>query len=211
VAVVARALGQLWTALTADDKLPYQQQAALEREQVAAATEAWNKVHGNSAAVDAAIGAAIDDNGNTMHKDSTQLIFPMARIRKICKLDPDVRGLSKEATLLITKCAELVTAKLGVESVRMATIQNRRKLLPEDVVQVCSAREQFLFLREDMVDLVRRSTQGKESNSGSGESGATKPSSSSALSSSTNSKGAKDNALAAKNTKPLTAFFKAAS
>lgn len=91
----------------------------------------------------------------TAVQDLTTLIFPLARLRKITKLDPDVKGVSKEGLLLITKCAEMVTAKLGQESVKVAQLQNRRKLLPEDVAQVCATREQFLFLREDVKDLLR--------------------------------------------------------
>ena len=40
--------------------------------------------------------------------------------------------------------------KLGLESVRVARLQNRRKLLPDDVAHVCSHREQFLFLKDDL-------------------------------------------------------------
>lgn len=87
---------------------------------------------------------------------ASSLVFPVARIRKICKLDPDVRGLSKEGLLLVCKAAELATAKLGKESVSVAQMQNRRKLLPDDVSQVCATREQFMFLREDISDLARQ-------------------------------------------------------
>jgi DNA-directed RNA polymerase I subunit RPA43 len=189
VAAVARVLGQMWSAMTDADKLPYQQQAAEEREQVAAATEAWKKAGG--------VVVAIDNCKNNTNSDGSQqqLIFPVARIRKICKLDPDVRGLSKEAVLLVTKAAELATAKLGLECVKAATIQNRRKLLPEDVVQVCAAREQFLFLREDITDLHR--AQQKEVAAGA---------------KTVSNKGgkSKDNSAAAKSSKPLTDYFKAA-
>jgi histone H3/H4 len=88
-------------------------------------------------------------------KDQSALVFPISRIRNIAKLDGEVKGMSKEAILLITKCAELQLAKLGQESVRVARLQNRRKLLPEDVAQVCASREQFLFLKEDVKDLLR--------------------------------------------------------
>jgi histone H3/H4 len=91
----------------------------------------------------------------TSARDLNTLVFPLARLRKITKLDPDVKGLSKEALLLITKCAEMVTTKLGQETVKVAQLQNRRKLLPEDVAQVCATREQFLFLREDVKDLMK--------------------------------------------------------
>jgi DNA-directed RNA polymerase I subunit RPA43 len=84
-----------------------------------------------------------------------ELIFPVGRIRKICKLDPEVKGMSKESALLISKATELFCSKLGRECVIMAQMQNRRKLVPDDVAEVCSAKEAFMFLRTDMIDLIR--------------------------------------------------------
>jgi DNA-directed RNA polymerase I subunit RPA43 len=42
----------------------------------------------------------------------------------------------------------------------VAQLQNRRKLLPDDIAQVCSTREQFLFLREDVKDFGAGSKEG---------------------------------------------------
>jgi DNA-directed RNA polymerase I subunit RPA43 len=137
-------MGQLWGAMSDEEKGAYQQRAAEERERVAKELEAW-KAAGGQLAVEASGGI----------RDPNALIFPIARIRKICKLDSEVRGMSKEAIMLITKCAELATAKLGVEAVRVAQLQNRRKLLPEDVANVCAHREQFMFLKDDVKDLIR--------------------------------------------------------
>ena len=57
--------------------------------------------------------------------------------------------------MLITKAAELFCIKMGNECVTMAQMQNRRKLLPEDVVEVCSIKERFMFLKDDMKDLAK--------------------------------------------------------
>ena len=141
-------MGQMWSNLPADEKETYQERAAKERDRVAKELEEWKAAGG--VLEDEAIGGE-----GLQTKDLSNLVFPLGRIRKICKLDPEVRGVSKEALLLITKCAELATAKLGEESVRVAQLQNRRKLLPEDVAHVCSHREQFLFLKDDVKDLVK--------------------------------------------------------
>lgn len=142
-------MGQIWANLSEQEKQTYQEKAAEERERVAQQLQAWQAAHAG--------GTAAFDNAHesTKKTDPTSLEFPTARIRKICKLDPEVRGISKEALWVITKAAELFTVKLGSESTRVAQIQNRRKLLPEDVVQVCDAREPFRFLQADLVDLVR--------------------------------------------------------
>ena len=131
----------------------YQQRSAEERERVSREMEEWIAAGGSLESV------GDPSNTNSGQKDPTSLVFPPTRIKKICRLDPEVKTISKEALLLITKCAELATAKLGKESVRVAQVQNRRKLLPEDVAQVCGTREQFLFLREDLKDLVRQQKQ----------------------------------------------------
>ena len=155
VAVVAKALGQLWGALTVEEKHVYQEKAAKERERVSKELEEWMAAGGAELLEQQKKQSSLS-GGNGGHRDNPLAMdFPVARIRKICKLDPDVRGLSKEALLLVTKCSELALSKLGTESVRVAQLQNRRKLLPDDVAHVCSHREQFLFLKDDVKDLLR--------------------------------------------------------
>jgi len=139
----------MWAGMTAEEKQVYQERAAEERARLAQELEAWKKAGGVDDETTASSKAKSSNAG------LTSLVMPVARIRKICKLDPEVRGLSKEALMLVVKATELATSKLGTEAVRVAQIQNRRKLLPDDVAQVCSSREQFMFLREDVADLVR--------------------------------------------------------
>ena len=135
--MVARELGKLWATITDEDKQVYQNKAALERERVAQQIAAYKAANGGVLPSDNQDPAGPSTDGS--------LILPMARIRKICKLDPDVRGLSKESVLLVTKAAELMTAKLARETRQVAQLQNRRKLLPEDVVQVVPAVNNFCF------------------------------------------------------------------
>jgi hypothetical protein len=81
--------------------------------------------------------------------------------KKLLYPHPDVKGMSKEALLLITKSAELVTQKLGMETVKVAALQNRRKLLPADIASICTSRECFLFLQQDVQDLQHEMQQEK--------------------------------------------------
>mmetsp|Transcript_24421 Transcript_24421/g.44176 ORF Transcript_24421/g.44176 Transcript_24421/m.44176 type:complete len:247 (-) Transcript_24421:20-760(-) len=156
VGAVARETGQMWAALTEEEKAPYHQQSAQEKERVAAELETYKKDYHLP---DSALGALFSSSLMTTKKEPSATVMthslqlPSARIRKICKLDPDVKGISKEALLLITKSAEVFTKRLGMETVQVAALQNRRKLLPQDIANVCSAREQFLFLKEDVRDL----------------------------------------------------------
>lgn len=153
MATVARELGRMWAGINDQEREMYQRRAAEERTRVANEFEAWKRAGGGT------LGDTTTADGTTTSNSSSNLIIPVARVRKICKLDPEVKGLSKEAIVMITTAAEIFTAKLGTETVKVAQIQNRRKLLPEDVALVCSTREQFMFLREDIADLTRAQLQ----------------------------------------------------
>ncbi|EJK62520.1 hypothetical protein THAOC_16864 [Thalassiosira oceanica] len=149
VAVVAKAIGQLWSALEAPEKLKYENAAAEERARVARDAQRL-KDAGLWPEKGAEVAQALDEDA---------LAFPVGRIRKICKLDPEVKGMSKEATLLITKSVELFCHRLGMECVTMAQMSNRRKLLPDDIVQVASMKERFMFMKSDLVDLHKAQLQ----------------------------------------------------
>lgn len=146
VAVVAKTLGQLWNALPEEEKQVFQQKAAAERAQVQAELKARDAAGLLPQAPEAA--------SNKKATDPFALAFPLARIRKIVKLDPEVSVIHKQALAAVTKAAELFVEKLGLETVRVASVQNRRKLLPEDVVMVCETKDAFAFLRDDLQDLV---------------------------------------------------------
>ena len=152
-------MGQQWAVLTPEQKEIYQIKAAAERERIAKEMEEWKAAGGN---MDADSTTLMGPSSSSSPRDPMTLTFPVARIKKIAKLDPEVRGISKEAMLLITKCAELATSKLGRESVKVAQLQNRRKLLPDDVAQVCASREQFTFLKDDVKDLLREQRRHQE-------------------------------------------------
>jgi hypothetical protein len=79
----------------------------------------------------------------------------------------------------------------------VAQIQNRRKLLPDDVAQVCQSREPFFFLREDILDLAREQKQLQQ----------TASSDATITSSNNTTKQQANNTKAAMGTKPLTAYF----
>jgi DNA-directed RNA polymerase I subunit RPA43 len=172
--------------MTAEEKAVYTEKAALEREEVA---QQIAKLEAAGIDLSTLPGAA--KSNDAAHSDG--LIFPLTRMRKIVKLDPEVKNLSKEALLLVTKCTELMTSKLGMECVRVAQIQNRRGLLAEDVANVTQTREQFLFLKDDVKDLVREQLAQQPPHKAKKDHGMSKAAT-----------------AAAANSKPLTAYFSAA-
>ena len=99
-------------------------------------------------------GLLIEDSATGSGGAQSGFVLPMARVRKIVKLDPEVKGLSKEGIQLITKASELFVAALGKSTVQVATLQNRRKILPDDILQVCETKPSFMFLQEDVRSLI---------------------------------------------------------
>mmetsp|Transcript_16059 Transcript_16059/g.23004 ORF Transcript_16059/g.23004 Transcript_16059/m.23004 type:complete len:334 (+) Transcript_16059:12-1013(+) len=165
IGTLAKAIGQLWANLSAEEREVYQARAAEERERVSKEMEALRE-----AGLLPNQLAGADGGGEGSNSASSSLVIPVHKIRKIAKLDPDVRKITPEATVLLAKCAELFTCKLGVETAKVAQMQNRRKLLPEDVAEVCSTRDECLFLKEDVKDLVREQEAERKATTGGGNS-----------------------------------------
>jgi histone H3/H4 len=164
VAAVAKALGALWKELTDAQRHPYHDRAAQERARVQAHVferQQKEKAKNPTSGADDSSTSPSSSNKRGCSSSDDHLVLPLAKVKKICKLDPDVRGLSREAVAAIARASELVLARLGCEAVKVAAMQNRRTLLPDDVVVVCQNREQFSFLREDLVDLARLQHQQK--------------------------------------------------
>lgn len=183
----------MWSQLSVEEKEIFTIKAAKEREHVAKQIEELKHAIGGD--LSKLPGAAKINNSTTANStDPNQLIFKVGRIRHICRLDPDVKNISKEAITLVTKCAELVTTKLGIECVRVAQVQNRRSLLPDDVAQVCSTREQFLFLKDDVKDFVQDQIKQKQPAADKQNNSNNKKPSAAAVAASSNSK-------------PLTSYF----
>jgi len=67
----------------------------------------------------------MSDTSKKEESGVTDLVIPVARVRRTCKLDPDVKNISKEATLLITKSTELFIAKIADESFKISSLSNR--------------------------------------------------------------------------------------
>jgi hypothetical protein len=141
--------------LSDEAKQPYRAKAAAERERVERAVEKWKAAGGvvPVPATTTGVGGGVGKPPPGVSLSSVDM--PIARVKKICKLDPEVKNLTKEGLVMVTKAAEFFLTHLATECVKTAQIQNRRKLLPDDIAQVCSVREQFLFLREDIKDLHR--------------------------------------------------------
>lgn len=150
---VAKRIGQLWANLSTEDKEIYRAKGRKEKELY----EKHKLALAEKGIVDTTTtNITVGDASSQKKKNDTQsMIFPVSRIRKICRLDPDVKGLSKESTLLITKTAELFLEKMAQDTLSMAQLHQKRTIYAQDVADICSLKEIFFFLKDDMRDLLK--------------------------------------------------------
>jgi DNA-directed RNA polymerase I subunit RPA43 len=198
IGTIAKIMGLLWKDLDPVAKQVYIDKAKKEKEQYVEDRKLYLEQHPE----DKLNNADASSQKNEKNKDPLSLTYPVARIRKISRLDPEVKGLSKEALLAITKAAELFTEKFGNETHSMAQMQKRRKILNQDLIDVVSLKEPFFFLKEDLLDLVKLQQQKPQEEQEHGKVGAAGKKK---IKGGLSEKAAK----AVANTRPMTSFFKA--
>lgn len=84
--------------------------------------------------------------------DLKQQVLPLARIKKIMKLDEDVKMISAEAPLLFAKAAEIFVHELTLRSWIHTEDNKRRTLQRNDIAMAITKFDQFDFL----IDIVPR-------------------------------------------------------
>lgn len=86
----------------------------------------------------------------------TDWLASQARIRKIIKADPEVRNISKDALLTLTKASELFLAQLAVKSLAFASMRGVKSLQVDDAIQAIHTHSQFDFLIDDFPRRVKQ-------------------------------------------------------
>ncbi|EFX84357.1 hypothetical protein DAPPUDRAFT_46746 [Daphnia pulex] len=86
------------------------------------------------------------------NNDFKQQELPLARIKKIMKLDDDVKMISAEAPVLFSKAAELFITELTLRAWIHTEDNKRRTLQRNDIAMAISKYDQFDFL----IDIVPR-------------------------------------------------------
>lgn len=160
VAMVAKRIGELWSALSPEEKNAYYAQAKKEKEAFKKHYNALIK-HGISPkAIMSSISPTTPSNDEK--KNENEMIFPVSRIRKICRLDPEVKGMSRESTILVTKSLEYFLRKMANDAWSIAKMQTKRTINAQDVLDTCYLKEPFFFLRDDIKDLTHEQKQDKK-------------------------------------------------
>lgn len=84
--------------------------------------------------------------------DAKNQVLPLARIKKIMKLDEDVKMISAEAPLLFAKAAEIFIHELTLRAWIHTENNKRRTLQRNDIAMAITKFDQFDFL----IDIVPR-------------------------------------------------------
>lgn len=79
--------------------------------------------------------------------EAHETVIPIARVKKIAKLDPEVKSVSKEATAVIAKMTELFVGRLANET-RLAS-SGKKIIKASDVAHCIHHRPAFAWLRAD--------------------------------------------------------------
>ena len=76
-------------------------------------------------------------------------IWNKGRIKRILKLDSDVRAISKEATVAITKLTEIFIGFLALRVNHTVTKRNAKAIKDLDVIQTIQTIDSLSFLKLD--------------------------------------------------------------
>jgi histone H3/H4 len=74
--------------------------------------------------------------------------LPLARVKRIMKSDADVKLISQEAVVLVTKAAELLIEHLAEEAYKHTQLENRKTMQYKDLSLAVKSSEAFDFLEE---------------------------------------------------------------
>jgi len=99
-------------------------------------------------APEVAVGAIEETQSLAVADDETNVIFPLARIKKIIKADPEVKTVNKEALQLIGKATELLLSELARAALNVAEKNKRKTVNYNDVATVVRTHEVFCFLED---------------------------------------------------------------
>lgn len=81
--------------------------------------------------------------------------LPLTRVKRIMKSDADVKLISQEAVVVVTKAAELLLEHLAGESYKGASRESKKMIQYKDLAQAVRSEEAFDFL-EDIIPMPQK-------------------------------------------------------
>ena len=80
---------------------------------------------------------------------SPRLALPLARVKKIAKLDGDVKALAKDGAVSLAKAVELFLGFIAVKSAQTAALRGAKSIKLSDVQHAIHTDVALSFLKED--------------------------------------------------------------
>jgi histone H3/H4 len=116
----------------------------------AAADEEVELLRNDPIALEAAFSTKKINDINFNALDHTRPItLPLAKIKRIIKMNPDVKNCGKEASIMITKACEIFTAYIGFKAANLSNLRGAKTIQERDFVHMIHTNEHTDFLRED--------------------------------------------------------------
>lgn len=78
-----------------------------------------------------------------------ETVIPISRVKRTCKLDPEVKNITKEATAVVAKATEHFLALMAEQSYKISALSGRRTVKTEDIRDCVARLPQFEWLRDD--------------------------------------------------------------
>ncbi|GAA5822146.1 hypothetical protein JCM5353_006246 [Sporobolomyces roseus] len=105
------------------------------------------------------------DNAEKSEDDFKRQALPLARIKKVAKMDPDVQMISSEVTILFEKACQIFIQELTARA-HLASLQSKRRTLARtDVAAALTKSDSFDFLIDIVPREERAAASGSNSNS----------------------------------------------
>ena len=82
-------------------------------------------------------------------KHSHTVAFPLAKIKRIIKINPEVKNVSKEGSVLIAKAAELFLSYVALKGTQVAALRGGKSIQEKDFMHMLHTTSLTDFLRED--------------------------------------------------------------
>ena len=136
----AKLMGQMWKSADPASVEPYRAQAEADKSRYEAEKAAQEAEFG---VLDKTKSSAADQIGDG------ETVFPLARVKKMCLLDPEVKRMSRDAVALTAKATEFFLEYIALESGKISQLYSKKQVRLSDLADTIHHRQSLVWLRED--------------------------------------------------------------
>ena len=150
VAEAAKAMAAEWRALDEATRGEFEKRARDAKAMYAEELEAWKARGGGTGAGDCGEGEGA--GGKADGGPPGSVLLPLARVKKMCKADPEVKNLSGDAVNLTAKATELFIAYIAEHAALAALKAKRRTVRAADLATAIRKQDHLGLFLEDIAD-----------------------------------------------------------